>query len=303
MDALLRALAILLPAQAEPAGAPAEAGRPAGETSPAADLASRTPDTDDLRVTLLAGVWVPRLGGTSSLGAGAPDIDLATQLQLDSWEATPNVELAICSRETWTVTISGFGFSTDSLGTFPGNATFGSLTLNDGDVYRASFDMTSVAFDIAAAVYRPFAPGSARASHFDNRAWDGRAVADLRISPLFGMRWVDVDQSISSGPLTAEGGGQWAVLCGGLTIELECRPQNRIPFYSGIRLEGTAALGAAFGGDGGFEWQVRAGLTLQFTESAGLMFGYRLVELNVENDDYSLNGGLQGLYLAASVRF
>ncbi len=303
MDALLIALATLLPAQPEPAGAPAEADRPAAETSPAADLASRTPDAEDLRVTLLAGVWMPRLGGTSSLGAGAPDIDLATQLQLDTWEATPNVELAICSREKWTVTISGFGFSTDSLGTFPGNATFGGLTLNNGDVYQASFDMTSVAFDIAAAVYRPFAPGSTRAAQFDNRAWDGRPVADLRISPLFGMRWVDVDQSISSGGLSAEGGGEWAVLCGGLTIELECRPQNRVPFYSGIRLEGSAALGAAFGGDGGFEWQVRAGLTVQFTEHAGLLFGYRLVELNVENDDYSLNGGLQGLYLAASVRF
>jgi hypothetical protein len=299
MKTLPIALAALLDGQPPPATPP---GGPAPATS-AADLAARTPDAENLRVTLVAGVWVPRLGGTSSLGAGAPDIDLATDLQLDTWEATPNVELAICSREFVTVTVSGFGFSTDSLGRFPGNATFGGVSLAPGDVYRASFDMTSVAFDIAFAVYRPFAPGSARAAAFNNRAWDGRPVADLRISPLFAMRWVDVDQSVESGGASAEGGGQWGVLGGGLTIELECRPQSRVPFYSGFRLEGTAALGGAFGGDGGFEWQVRAGLTVQFTEWVGLTLGYRLVELNVENDDYSLNGGLQGLFLAGSVRF
>jgi len=34
-----------------------------------------------------------------------------------------------------------------------------------------------------------------------------------------------------------------------------------------------------------------------------VLIGYRLIELDVENDDYSMDGGLQGLFLAGSFRF
>jgi len=34
-----------------------------------------------------------------------------------------------------------------------------------------------------------------------------------------------------------------------------------------------------------------------------LMFGYRLVGLNVDNGPYTLDGGLQGLFVAGSFKF
>src|SRR5262245_5413088 len=119
MDAVLITLAVVLVTQAPPDAAPAAPEPSAQQAEAQADLARRTPDQPGLEVTLVAGVWVPRLGGNSSLGAGAP-IDLATQLSLDSQEAVANVELSIRSRDRLTVTFSGFAFNTDSESTFHG---------------------------------------------------------------------------------------------------------------------------------------------------------------------------------------
>ena len=65
-----------------------------------------------------------------------------------------DVKLTIRKKETWELILTGFSYSTESTGTFSGNATFGSLTLNDGDPFRASFDMTSVSAEMAVASSR-----------------------------------------------------------------------------------------------------------------------------------------------------
>ena len=86
-------------------------------------------------------------------------------------------------------------------------------------------------------------------------------------------------------------------------LELNYRPEERIPGLALFRIQAAVAGGPAFGGDGGGMWQVRAGITVGFTEMLGVMIGYRLVELNVDNGPYTFNGGLQGLFLAGSLRF
>ena len=68
----------------------------------------------------------------------------------------------------------------------------------------------------------------------------------------------------------------------------------------------TAGIGAgpAMGGDGGWAWQVRAGATLEIGGGISVMFGYRLLELDVEDEtDYEFDAGLQGLFIAGSIRF
>ena len=44
-------------------------------------------------------------------------------------------------------------------------------------------------------------------------------------------------------------------------------------------------------------------MTASITKNFGLMIGYRLVELDVEDGDYKLDGGLQGLFFAGSLQF
>jgi hypothetical protein len=266
----------------------------AGPAAPAASL----------EVRLLVGIWLPRLNGDASLGpTGSPELDLSRQLNLDDREPTPSLELTIRKKEIWELIFSGFSFSTEASGTFSGRGTWGSIVLSDGDPFQNSFDMTSVAAEVAVAVWRPYADGAPRAEGTDNRTSDGRYAVDLRFSPTFGMRYLDVTHSLSSGGTTETAGGEWLAVMVGLDAALEYRPDGRVPLLDTFGMQAGVSLGPALGGDGGTAWQVRGGFTVQFTEHVGVLVGYRLVEMSVENDDYSVTGGLQGLFFAGSIRF
>lgn len=255
-----------------------------------------------LEVTLLTGVWLPRMVGTTALG-GNP-IRVNDEFDLNGNEATLNVELTIRKDEIWDLWFGGFTFSTDVSAAFGGGTqTFGSLVLNNGDAYTASLDMTSVAAELSVALWRPYADGHTRAMGNRNRTWDGQYIIDLRFSPQFGMRYVDVDQSVTTAGGTEKTGGEWLAVYAGMMLELNCRPEDRIPGLALFQLQASFAAGPALGGDGGSMWQVRAGINVQLTETFGVMIAYRLVELNADNGPYTLNGGLQGLFLAGSFRF
>lgn len=260
-----------------------------------------------LQVSLLAGVWLPRLGGTSESPSGGSEIDLATQFQMEDMEPTLNIELGIRKNEIWELYFSGFSFETDYSGLFRGTGTFGGIALAPGDPFQSSFKLTSVSFELLYTPWRPYADGhwwrNKYVPHLQNRNADGRYTVDLRFSPIFGMRWLDVDQTLDAGGMRVDTGGEWLAAYVGLDMEMDYRPPNPIPGLAMFQVKAGLALGPALGGNGGFMWQVRAGLTVQFTDLLGAMFGYRLVELNVENDEYSLNGGLQGLFIAATLRF
>ena len=257
---------------------------------------------DNLQITLLPGVWLPRLDGKSSLG-GFGDIQLASQLDLDDSEATFNTELSIRKNERWEIILSGMDFSTDSAGSFSGNATFGSVVLNDGDPFQATFDITSVAVELSVGTFRPFTRNPQRVAELANRNHEGRYIAELTIAPLLAIRYVDVKQVLTAGGRTEVTGGEWAALLTGVEITLDYRPERDMPVLHMLRLHGGFGVGPALGGEGGLMWQVRAGVTLHITEQFGVMIGYRLLELDLETDDYTLDGGLQGLFLAGSLRF
>lgn len=257
--------------------------------------------TESLEVSFLPGVWLPRLVGSVALGGG--EIQVNHEFELNKNSATLNLELAVRKNETWEIWFGGYDFSVDTSGAFLGNGqTFGSLMLNSGTPYTSRLAMTSVATDISIAVWRPYADGHSRHSA-DNRAWNGRYSTDLRFCPQFGMRYIDVDQQVTTAAGTATGGGEWLAVYAGLLLELDYRPPERVPWLAMFRMQASFAAGPALGGDGGLMWQVRAGFTVQFTETWGVMIGYRLVEINADNGPYTFNGGLQGLFLAGSLQF
>ncbi len=293
-------LLIVLVAMALAAPALQDGQEPAVATE--APLPGQPMRLQSLEVTLLPGVWLPRLVGKTALG-GNP-ISVSTEFDLNANEPTLNVELAIRKDEIWDLWFGGFAFSTNVSAAFHGGPqTFGSLVLNDGDQYSASLDMTSVAAELSVALWRPYADGHSREMGDRNRTWDGQYIADLRFSPQFGMRYIDVDQSVTTAGGTEDTGGEWLAVYAGLMMELNYRPQERISGLSLFQIQTSFAAGPALGGDGGVMWQVRAGITIQMTEMFGVMIGYRLVELNADNGPYTLNGGLQGLFLAGSLRF
>ncbi|MHC4447782.1 MAG: hypothetical protein ACYSXF_08395 [Planctomycetota bacterium] len=259
-----------------------------------------------LEFKLTPGVWMPRLGGEVKLGSSpaAANIDLGGQLDLDDWEPTFNAELTIRKREVWQVRLGGFDFETSSSGTFVGNSDFGSLSLSNGDPFSATFEITSFFVEVDVALWRPYADKPGARPDPENITSDGRYVADLRFSPRFGIQYLDVDQTLVQTGVGREAvGGEWVGVYGGLNVELQYRPVSLTRFLEMIALEGGVALGPALGGDGGIIWTVRGGLTTSITKNFGLMVGYRLVELDVEDGDYELDGGLQGLFFAGSLQF
>ncbi len=70
-----------------------------------------------------------------------------------------------------------------------------------------------------------------------------------------------------------------------------------------VTIEAGGALGTAFGGDGGGSWQIRAGVTWELTSTAAVYCGFRLLELDVENDGFVFDSGLQGLFVAGVLQF
>lgn len=276
----------------QPAATPQEP--PPAQPAPAA--------AQKLDVDFLVGVWLPRLGGTSSLG-GSASLDLAEDYDLDGMENAFNAEMTIRKGEDYDLLLGGFDFSTDALAAFAVAGSFGPVVIAPGDAVQSSFDITSVNAELGLNIWRPYTKTPELVEKYENRAADGGYTADLRLSPLLGVRFIDASQTVTdlTTATAATGEGEWLALYGGFQMTCDWRPD--LSWVRLFRLQGSAALGPAFGGDGGFMWQVRAGLTYHPTENFGIMFGYRVLELNVENEGWDLDGGLQGLFLAGSIRF
>ncbi|MDY7110097.1 MAG: hypothetical protein SYC29_15810 [Planctomycetota bacterium] len=279
----------------------AATGQQAGieEETPAMARAEAQPGPE-LEFIFTPGVWLPRLKGDTTFGslAGARVIDLDEMLELDDSEPIFRGELTLRIDDYWQVRADGFDFSADSAGTFFFNRRFGDVILEPGDRYRASIDLTSAAIEAGADLFTVVGDAAPERP--------GRE-ADLRFTPRLGLRYAGVDQSLQRlGGEREELSGDWLALYGGLEMRLRYEPAGGVaglPFARAMQLEAGGTIGPAFGGDGGFIWQIRAGATVEFTPNVGLTFGYRLTELDVEDGDWAFDAGLQGLFLAATVRF
>ena len=89
----------------------------------------------------------------------------------------------------------------------------------------------------------------------------------------------------------------------GLQLDLQWQPRETLSWVERVEINAGIFAGPAIGADSGFGWSVRAGLNLFLTENISFLFGYRLYELNIEDDEYELDGGLQGLFLGSTIRF
>jgi opacity protein-like surface antigen len=246
----------------------------------------------DIDITFLPGVWLPRMRGHITLGPSpaATPINIETGLDLRDMQATFLGELEISKFETFTLTFTGFNFTADGSGTFPFPGVFGAVTLAPGAAYTSDFELTSYSAELAVGVWRPFS------------ALRGGPI-DFSLSPMFAARYIDADISVMSGGATATAGGEWIAPLVGVRVEVNLYPNREIFLISGLKLDAAGALGPAIGGDGGFMYQVRAGITASITDNIGATFGYRLIDLDVEDGPLTLDTQLAGLFLGGWIRF
>jgi hypothetical protein len=273
-----------------------------GQAEPEESGAAATPADfrllDDTEFAVTVGAWIPRLGGDTLFGPAAGDrtISLENEFDLDSSEATFNLEVTLRRHEVWELFISGFDFSTDDSGTFPTTAEFGGLALSPGDPYRASFDISSFTAEMTLHTWRIYG---------ENAGEPGVGDTDFRFALAVGTRYAQVEQTVTQiGVGREKGRAQWLFPYAALGLELRYPDENdRVPWLHMLEVDASLGIGPALGGDSGYMWQVRAGATWHFTPNVGAMFGYRLVEFDAEDDDFDVQAGLQGLFLAATIRF
>jgi hypothetical protein len=256
-----------------------------------------------LKFTFTPGLWMPRLAGDAQFAPGGR-LELRHGLTMRNSEPTFNAEFAIRRHERWELHFSGFHFATEARSAAESAMTFGAVSLAPGDVFRSEFEMTSISAELRVSAFRPL-PLPWNDGGESNATPDGKPIADLRLKPTFGARWVQVHHDVTDlGPaMTAERvRGEWAIPYAGITLELACRPEG-VPLTDHFRIEAGVGFGPALGSGSGYGWHVRAGVAWHFTPNIGVNVGYRLVDLNVKKDDYQLRGGLQGLFAAGSIRF
>ena len=127
---------------------------------------------------------------------------------------------------------------------------------------------------------------------------------DLRLAPIVGVRVTHTRQVIEK----ASGGREEFRLDTptpmiGAGIDIAWNVDQRIPLVQRVDISASATFGPALSGDGGSAWQIRADLTVSVTPNIGFVFGYRLLELDLEDGAYAFDAGLQGLFVGAALRF
>jgi hypothetical protein len=259
----------------------------------------RLSDPRDPDVEIVAGVWFPRLGGEVQLGAGGTVFRIDREIRTDEAEATPLVEVSILDDEgfmSWR--FHGFDFSGDVSGRTNRALTFGSLSFAAGDAYEASTDFSSVGFEHVIHRWTAIDPGATTGPGI------GRGEARLDFSAIAGLRWIGVEQRITRvGDGVASPGADWLAAYAAARMEFTWAPEGGFIVGRSFRITGEYGLGPGLNAGGGTVWHVRAGGELEFTDSIRGFFGYRLLELNLEDGDWTFDSGLQGLFVGATIQF
>jgi hypothetical protein len=263
--------------------------------------------SNEFHLDFRAGAWIPRLDGFSSLGDSGTRFDLGDDLDLDQSETVPNFEL-IGRWHNWSGLLSGFVFDGDGTALLLSPAEIGAFSAPAGTSVASRVDIASAAFELKYALFRPLSDQTTPWADTDVRTNNvnaaGDYVADLRFGPTLAVRYLDVEQDFDiSGIGSVSGDGSWLALMGGIDMTLELRPEGGVPLIQCFELQAGISIGPAFGGDGGFLWQVRAGLTARVTDHFGVTFGYRLLESDVEDDGFDFEGSLQGLFAGVTLGF
>lgn len=246
-------------------------------------------DTPPILVDVQPGVWLTRVRGLTASGGGTFELD--QELGLDKHNTAFRGSLAV-TREPWAVKLMSTSFSTvGSVETTGG--TWGGQAVTAGD--PTAFDATWLQFEAQWDHKSPKGDGSRRTND----------PLDLLFGPHVAVSYLDLEQRLTSASTlntVSRDGAWWTVMVGGqLTMQADLK--RMVGWLHQLKVEVAGAAGATING-GGAAWSVRAGLTLQFTETVGATIGYRLMEFNeLEQGDWTVSPRFPGLFVGVNVSF
>jgi len=245
-----------------------------------------------IEIRLSGGVYLPRLVGNTKLGPSpaAQDLDFRSDIDLNESRTIPLVEVLLVKNQLWEVQVSGFEYETSRTGIFEDTSDYGSLSLAPGDTYRGEFRMTAIGAEVSRRQWRAY-----------EKDTDG---VDLYFSPTVGARLFDIRQVIEEvGVGREEYRADYLHAYVGIQMDMHWRSKATISWLERYEIEAGIFAGPALGADWGYGWAIKASMSLYFSEDVSFLFGYRLYELILEDGEYEISGGLQGLFIGGTIRF
>lgn len=245
----------------------------------------------NLEFRFTPGLYLPRLTGETRLGPSPAALDLTfdSDIDLNSMKQIPNIEFTILKDERWQLFFNGFDFVTHRRSRFAGSSDYGGLTLSPGDDYRAEFSMSSFALELSHRKWLPYLK---------------HEKVDLIFSDTVGVRMYEIEQAVERpGVGREEFKEEYFHPYVGLQLDLHWQAKETISWLDRLEMNVGVFIGPVLGADRGIGRSIRASLQLFFTDRLSFLFGYRLYDLSIEDGEYELNGGVQGLFLGGTLRF
>ena len=262
----------------------------------------------DFQITVAPALWLSRVRGNTTFGG--PNFTVDDELGLNAYEGSINGEVSVGWGEFYEAMLTGWYFSTDASLAATAAGSFGNATIAIGDRLSNSFSAASVGGEFDVTLWQPFAdqvtPWSARIPSLAaaTDAGDDTPKADLRFKAIGAVRWYGASLTVDD--QTSATSGSWtlnAVMPGiGGGIELDLDLKGRTPWVDTLSFEASGAIGSNFTNEQYFTF-IRAGITANFTPSVGVSLGYRLEDFKLNDNSATFDGGVQGLFIGADIRF
>ena len=262
----------------------------------------------DFQVTVAPALWLSRVRGNTTFGG--PNFTVDDELGLNAYEGSINGEVSVGWGEFYEAMLTGWYFSTDASLASTTAGSFGNATIAIGDRLSNSFSAASVGGEFDVTLWQPFADqvtpwsGRVQPTTATDSVSDDRPKADLRFKAIGAVRWYGASLTVDD--QTSATSGSWtlnAVMPGiGGGIELDLDLKDRLPWVDSLSFEASGAIGSNFTNEQYFTF-IRAGITANFTPSVGVSLGYRLEDFKLNDNSATFDGGVQGLFIGADIKF
>ncbi len=270
-----------------------------------ADLVARgAPEAPE--ITFAPDLWLARVRGNTTYGG--PTFTVDSQLGLTNYEATLNGELSVAWGGFYRVMATGWFFSTAATTTATQAGAFGGATINLGDQSSSQFNAAGAGGEFDVTLFQPFAdqqfPWAARVPNEKNTADDGGYKTDLRIKAIGALRWYSASLAVTDLTNTTSGSWSMGALMPGLGggVELDIDLLGKAPWIDSISFEASGGIGSNFAYEQYYLF-IRASLNVNLTPTVAASFGYRLEDFKLGNGSAVFDGGVEGLFIGAVIKF
>jgi len=227
-------------------------------------------------------IWVPALQGEIGVG-GSPVFDVDA-IDIDENEATPFGRFFIRSGDL-SIEFSGFSFNNDQTATASAPVTIGGTGVGAGGA--VAYDLTMTSFELTAG-YRLWTLPVGKNNPDIEKATDD---LEVWIDGYAGVRGFEVDLDFST-PAGVSQGLEDIHAIVGVSLNMD------LPNDFGVRFSADGG-----GGSGGSSFDFTVSFDYEVVEHVTAQIGYRYLRTDLEDNGFTYDVALAGLFASVAIRF